>query len=73
MRKGVELMKPYRRKYRGYWILIEGGEGYYTAKIWIAGHPEDKKEICSAFSAGLAEAYAESEINKTLSFGGVLG
>lgn len=65
-------MKSYRRKYRGYWIKVDLEGETYTASIWISGHPEEKKDICSAFSAGLAEREAEIQIDKTLSFGGVL-
>ncbi len=67
------MMKPYRRKYRGYWILVEKDGDTYTALLWISGHPEVKLFATQdAFSAGLAEAKAESRIDKVLSFGGVL-
>ncbi len=66
-------MRSYRRKYRGYWIKVAKDGEIYTALLWISGHPEVKLFATQdAFSAGLAEAKAESRIDKTLSFGGVL-
>jgi len=66
-------MKLYKRKYRGYWILIEKEGETYTALLWICGHPEVKLvAVQNAFSASLAERLAELKIDKTLSLSGVL-
>lgn len=66
-------MNLYKRKYRGYWILIKKEGETYTALLWISGHPEVKLvAVQDAFSASLAERLAELKIDKTLSLSGVL-
>jgi len=67
MKKHRAIPKPtfvYRRKYRGYWIQIDLEGETYTASGWIFGHPETKKDICSAFEAAIAEKAAKEDIDE---------